>query len=67
MSAAMSSAMKMVLSGRSMSAVRPWPCRSSDDDLVVVRKRGQERTEHLARPEPAVEQDQRLAPTPWIS
>ena len=36
------------------------------DDLVVLRQGREDRPEHLARPEPAVEQDHRPA-LPWVS
>ena len=35
------------------------PLQVGGDDLVVLGQRGQDRPEHLARPEPAVQQDQR--------
>ena len=35
------------------------PLQVDGDDLVALGQRGQDRPEHLARPEPAVQQDQR--------
>jgi hypothetical protein len=37
------------------------PLQVHRDDLVVLGQRGQDRPEHLARPEPAVQQDHRPA------
>ena len=37
----------------------PVPLEVDRDDLVALRQRGEDRPEHLARHEPAVQQDQR--------
>ena len=59
MSAAMSSAMK-IGAQRPVDVGRPAVAlQVRHDDLVVVRERRQERAEHLARAEAAVQQDQR--------
>ena len=59
MSAAMSSAISRMSIGRSMSAVRPCPCRSTAMTWWCSASVGQDRPEHLARAEPAVQQDHR--------
>ena len=61
MSAAMSSAMSRT-SMRPVDVGRPAVALEvGEDDLVVRRQDGQDRPEHLARAEPAVQQDQRPA------
>jgi len=42
------------------------PLQVDGDDLVTLGQRGKDRPEHLARPEPAVQQDQR-PPGPCVS